>query len=194
MQQQEDFVLDTPARMKAVSHPLRLGILRCLRDQELTNKELADALDVEAGKLHFHTKKLLEAGLIELAGTRQNSAIVEKLYRSRVRSFTQPPGDGVNAPKLWDILQEGMHLYEVTWRESGEPYHYGGQYIQYHSEETEQELVRELQALMDRFHTIAVGPDAPGARALSFTTLLHRLKPVASRPTMTDDKEKNDSS
>jgi DNA-binding transcriptional ArsR family regulator len=177
---QEDFVLDTPARMKAVSHPLRLGILRCLREKEMTNQEIADTLDEPSGKLYFHTKKLLEAGMIELAGTRQSGSIVEKLYRTRVRSFIQPPGDGVDVPKLWAILQEGMHLYETTWREIGEPYHYGGQYIQYHSAETEQELVQALLALMDRFQTKAINPAEPGARALSLTTLLHRL---ASFPT-----------
>lgn len=174
----EDFILDTPARMKAVSHPLRLGILRLLRDGDRTNQELADALDEPSGKLFFHTKKLLDASMIEISGTRQKGPIVEKLYRTRVQNFFQPAGDGQLEPSLMPILREGLHLYETTWRESGEPYHYGGQYIQYHSAETEQALVQDLLALMDRFQTEAVDPRTPGARALSLTTLLHRLKPV----------------
>ena len=174
----EDFTLDTPARMKAVSHPLRLGILRCLRDGDRTNQELADALDEPSGKLYFHTKKLLDAGMIELSGTRQSGSITEKLYRTRVRRFLQPPGDGRLEPKLMAILREGLHLYESTWRASGEPYHYGGQYIQYHSPESERALVGELLTLMDRFQSESVDPATPGARALSLTTLLHRLSPV----------------
>ena len=174
----EDFTLDTPARMKAVSHPLRLGILRCLREGDRTNQELADALDEPSGKLHFHTKKLLDAGMIELAGTRQSGSIVEKLYRTRVRSFVQPPGDGRLEPKLMSILREGLHLYETSWRETGEPYHYGGQYIHHHSAASEKALVADLLALMDRFQSESVDPATPGARALSLTTLLHRLEPV----------------
>lgn len=174
----EDFILDTPARMKAVSHPLRLGILRLLREGDRTNQELADALDEPSGKLFFHTKKLLDAGMIEMSGTRQKGPIVEKLYRTRVRTFFQPAGDGQLEPSLMPLLREGLHLYETTWRESGEPYHHGGQYIQYHSAETEQALIQDLLALMDRFQSETVDPQTPGARALSLTALLHRLKPV----------------
>lgn len=188
----DDFVLDTPARMKAVSHPLRLGILRLLRDGDRTNQELSDALDEPSGKLYFHTKKLLDVGMIEISGTRQKGSIIEKLYRTRVRNFIQPAGDGRLEPSLMSLLREGLHLYETTWRESGEPYHHGGQFIQYHSAETEEALVQDLLRLMNRFQSEAVDPGTAGARALSLTTLLHRFNPSDGQSLVTNEEENNE--
>jgi DNA-binding transcriptional ArsR family regulator len=172
---EDNFILDTPERMKAVSHPLRLGILKLLAEGEKTNEELASALGVASGKLYFHTKKLLDVGMIELATTRQKGSVIEKLYRPTFRSFYQPPGDGVSDPVLLATVVEGVRLYENTWREIGEPLAYGCNYILYHSEETQKELLQKMLALMDEFQEKAIAPTVPGARALSLTTLLHRL-------------------
>ena len=61
--------LDRPEQLKALGHPLRLKILQVLGDSEraLTNRELAGALSVDPGHLHFHVRMLHRAGLIELA-------------------------------------------------------------------------------------------------------------------------------
>lgn len=172
---EDNFILDTPERMKAVSHPLRLGILKLLGEGEKTNEELASALGVASGKLYFHTKKLLDVGMIELATTRQKGSVIEKLYRPAFRSFYQPPGDGVSEPVLLATVVEGVRLYENTWREIGEPLAHGCNYILYHSEETQKELIQQLLTLIADFQDKAIAPTAPGARALSLTTLIHRL-------------------
>src|SRR5687768_884360 len=75
---QEQFILKTTAHWKALSHPLRVAALRLLGDRAMTNEELAQALCVESGKLYFHTKQLLDAGLIELVETRAKGPITEK--------------------------------------------------------------------------------------------------------------------
>ena len=64
---------------KALAHPLRCGVLSLLANRQMTNEEMAKALGVESGALYFHTKHLLTANLIELAGTRPKGPIIEKL-------------------------------------------------------------------------------------------------------------------
>ena len=72
--------LDQPEQLKALGHPLRLKVLQVLgqSEQPLTNRELAAALAVDPGHLHFHVRMLHRAGLIELA----EAAGREKPYRA----------------------------------------------------------------------------------------------------------------
>lgn len=61
-------MIERPDQLKALGHPLRLRVLELLADGStaLTNRELAKALGVAPGHLHFHVRMLLRAGLIEL--------------------------------------------------------------------------------------------------------------------------------
>ena len=172
---EETFFLDNPKRMKAVSHPLRLGILRLLLQGNKTNEELAKALNVASGKLYFHTKTLLDVGMIELAETRVKGSIVEKVYKPTFTSFYQPPGDGVAEPVLYSTVSEGARLYFSTWQEIGEPLASGCNYILYHSEANQEILMRKFKDLIEEFKATAIDSDIPGSRALSLTMLLHRL-------------------
>ncbi|MGC4045018.1 MAG: helix-turn-helix domain-containing protein [Armatimonas sp.] len=173
---EDTFVLDTPERHKAVSHPLRLAILRLLLDEEKTNEELATELGVASGKLYFHTKKLLDVGMITLVGTRQKGSVTEKLYRATARGFTQPPGDGVKEPKSMAILREGLALYQATFEEIGEPRSISGHWSGYHTPENEREFRRLMLALIEEFQERTVPHGTPNARALSITVLLHALE------------------
>src|SRR6266568_8658979 len=60
-----------PEQLKALGHPLRLKVLQVLGEatKPLTNRELAQRLNVDPGHLHFHVRMLHRAGLIELAET-----------------------------------------------------------------------------------------------------------------------------
>ncbi|MBD2259460.1 metalloregulator ArsR/SmtB family transcription factor [Pseudanabaena sp. FACHB-2040] len=49
---------------KALSDPIRIGVLELLREQELCVCDLCEQLDVAQSKLSFHLKILKEAGLI----------------------------------------------------------------------------------------------------------------------------------
>ena len=64
------FTIERAEQLKALGHPLRLRVLEMLGDEggePLTNRELAQKLEVDPGHLHFHVKMLLRAGLIERA-------------------------------------------------------------------------------------------------------------------------------
>lgn len=76
---EEVLELTSPAQLKALGHPLRLKVLQTLggAGEPLTNRELAERLDVDPGHLHFHVRMLHRAGLIELAPAKGR----EKPYR-----------------------------------------------------------------------------------------------------------------
>ena len=72
--------LERPDQLKALGHPLRLRVLEILADGAAhTNRELARAVNVDPGHLHFHVRMLLRAGLIEPAEGGQGR---EKPYRA----------------------------------------------------------------------------------------------------------------
>lgn len=72
----------TPAETKALGHPLRIRILRLCLD-ELTNKELAQRLDVSPGTVLYHVRRLVDVGFL-VPGTPRTgpSGALEKPYRA----------------------------------------------------------------------------------------------------------------
>ncbi len=90
----------TAQEIKALSHPLRLRILRLCGLHELTNKELSDRLGQDPGTVLYHVRQLLAAGFIEPADIRTGeSGALEKPYRSTGRSWNldnalENDGDG----------------------------------------------------------------------------------------------------
>jgi DNA-binding transcriptional ArsR family regulator len=75
-------IIERAEQLKALGHPLRLRVLEMLGaegGEPLTNRELAQRLDVDPGHLHFHVKMLLRAGLIERA---EGGKGREKPYRA----------------------------------------------------------------------------------------------------------------
>ena len=78
----------TVVEAKALSHPLRVRMLRLCGQYELTNKQLADRLGVDPGTAHYHVRQLVDAGFLEPAAVRTGeSGALEKPYRSTGRSW-----------------------------------------------------------------------------------------------------------
>ncbi|WP_348787548.1 winged helix-turn-helix domain-containing protein [Leifsonia sp. NPDC080035] len=78
----------TVKEIKAMSHPLRVRIIRLCGDHELTNKQLADRLGVDPGTVYYHVRQLVDAGFLEPAPVRTGeSGALEKPYRSTGRSW-----------------------------------------------------------------------------------------------------------
>ncbi|MBF9070519.1 winged helix-turn-helix domain-containing protein [Streptacidiphilus fuscans] len=78
-------IVDDVETLKALSDPLRIGLLRLMTDsgpepRAWTAKELAKELGEPQTKLYRHLKHLEEAGLIAVAETRLVSGIVEQRY------------------------------------------------------------------------------------------------------------------
>ena len=172
----QTFLLTTPAQWKAFSHPLRQAILQQLAaGGDQTNEELATALNTASGKLYFHTKRLLDAGLITLASTRQKRAITEKLYRNTATRFVAPPPEkSGDSPPLRDAIAAGLSLYESVWHESGglpNALELGFHLVLPQEPAMRKSLAARLLALFDEFKEAST--DDTDAVPVALTVLLH---------------------
>lgn len=167
--------MQTPDQWKAFSHPLRLRILELLAEDARTNEELATLLGEQSGKLYFHTKKLLDAGLITLESTRQKGPITEKLYKAVARQFTAPaPVKSGPVPPLAGLVTLGLDFYRTVWEETGglpDQYEFGGHLVLPLEPERRREFVERVQALFDDFK--ASGSEASDAKKVALTVLIH---------------------
>jgi DNA-binding transcriptional ArsR family regulator len=99
--------------MRALSDPLRIGIMRLLmrnaevRPAVMSAKEIAAALHEPQTKLYRHLRQLEEAKLIEVAETRVVSGITEQRYRTAQVSLTLSTSL-VQDPETLDAVAEGV--------------------------------------------------------------------------------------
>ncbi len=83
----ETMYLEAASQIKALAHPMRLGILKALGASTMTNQQLAEALGQPPAKTHFHVLELSRAGLIVLAEQRPKGGVIEKYYRAAATHF-----------------------------------------------------------------------------------------------------------
>ena len=185
------FELRTPVQWKAISHPLRLRILDALAGGPRTNEEIAAALGERSGKLYFHTKRLLDAGMIVLDHTRQKGPITEKLYRAAgCRFLAPPPEKGGHRPPFEDALVSALELYRGNWHEMGGlPGQIEGGFhlVLALTPERGREFAARLTALFEDFR--ASGSDAPDTRPVSLAALMHSFD---AKERQTDATQKSD--
>lgn len=115
------------ATLKVLSDPLRLAILRVLRQggtrqqpQVWSVKELAAELGEPQTKLYRHIKQLVDHDLVQVAETRLVSGIVEQRYRSGQFSLHiddailgQETGQG-HVQRVFDAAFEGFRREYAT--------------------------------------------------------------------------------
>jgi DNA-binding transcriptional ArsR family regulator len=97
--------VDRPEQLKALGHPLRLRVLELLGEsgETLTNRELAQRLEVDPGHLHFHVRTLLKVGMIERVGGGRGR---EKPYRAVASTIRV-------APELLTTPGATSHVHEA---------------------------------------------------------------------------------
>ncbi|MFN2617694.1 MAG: helix-turn-helix domain-containing protein [Thermoleophilaceae bacterium] len=72
----------TDARMvKALAHPVRVGILAALERRTASPSELAAELDMPIGTVSYHVRRLAGSGLIKLEKEARRRGAVEHYYR-----------------------------------------------------------------------------------------------------------------
>lgn len=182
MVKEETFDISTPEHWKAFSHPLRLGILELLNEREMTNEELAKALAVESGKLYFHTKVLLKAGMIKQSGTRQKGPITEKLYCNTARNYVASPPklDGEEAP-FSGMMSAALSMYQNAWKEepSQMSIHLGYNLAVSVPQDKTEDFARKLMELVQEFQKGAI--DNMANPIASVTMLMYTMKPTSKR-------------
>ena len=70
---------------KAVSHPLRVEILKTLDGKPRSPKSIAAELGQPIGNVSYHVTVLRDLGAVELTGTTPARGAVEHFYRARWR-------------------------------------------------------------------------------------------------------------
>lgn len=88
-QLQETLVISELATVKVLADPLRLQILRTIKEAkpDITAKEIAEALALSPKKLYYHLNLLQKHGLIQVVDTKLVSGIVEKHYQLTATTF-----------------------------------------------------------------------------------------------------------
>ena len=107
--------IERPEQLKALGHPLRLRVLEALGESDvpMSNRELAQRLDVDPGHLHFHVRMLLRSGLIEQVATGKGR---EKPYRSAAKTLKVAPelvsaGASDLQATVVDDVRQGWNAY-----------------------------------------------------------------------------------
>jgi DNA-binding transcriptional ArsR family regulator len=110
--------IDRPEQLKALGHPLRLRVLELLgeNDEELTNRELAQRLDVDPGHLHFHVRTLLKAGLITRVDGGHGR---EKPYRAVAHTIRVAPELLAAATATSDVHEAILEQVREGWQKFG---------------------------------------------------------------------------
>ena len=159
------------ARMRALSSPLRLRVLRLCAFESRTNKELAELLGVNPGTMLHHVRTLVQTGYLAAEAERSGAQGAREVpYRATGLSWrTSMPGgspvlietflqqiEGV-APEDLDTTWMGMKL----------------------TPEHRTEFQHRLYALVNEFKER--GPDADGEPYSFFSTLHPDVNPPAPR-------------
>ncbi|NMA02177.1 MAG: helix-turn-helix transcriptional regulator [Clostridia bacterium] len=84
---QEIIVLNDLERIKTLSDPLRIQVLRLLIDRQATVKQLADNLGQSSAKIHYHVKEMEKRNIISLVETIEKGGIMEKYYRAAAKNY-----------------------------------------------------------------------------------------------------------
>jgi DNA-binding transcriptional ArsR family regulator len=73
--------------VRALSHPVRLRILKILNEREASPNELKDLLDHPLGNVAYHARVLEKCGCIEQVRTARRRGAVEHYFRAVPRSY-----------------------------------------------------------------------------------------------------------
>lgn len=158
----------TEAEAKALASGVRLRILRVTLDEPLTNREIADALDLNPATALHHVRTLVDTGFLEALEPRRGRRGAREIpYRSTGKSWytASPVGSGSLLDAfLAEVAQAPEEAKGMTRMGLRLP------------EEQMAEFRDRLGALLQEFHD---RPRDPGAEPWSLFVALH---PDTSRP------------
>ena len=162
---------EAEARMRALSSPFRLRILRLCAFESRTNKELADLLRVNPGTMLHHVRTLVNTGYLaaepERAGAQGSREVP---YRATGLSWrTSMPGGSYTLVETFLQQIEGLsdEDLDTTWL--------GLKLNAEHKEELQQRLMDLVNEFKDR------GPDPDGDTYSLFTAFHPDDNPPAPR-------------
>ena len=78
--------ISDPSVIKALTHPLRVQILRALEERVASPSELADELGAPLGNVSYHVRQLHALGLIKLVKKTPRRGAIEHHYKAIARA------------------------------------------------------------------------------------------------------------
>jgi DNA-binding transcriptional ArsR family regulator len=106
-------VLDDPAQVAALGHPLRVALLDALREPD-SAAGAARRIGESRQKVNHHVRALVDAGLLEAAGERRKGGFVEQLYRSVASSFMVSSRLACGGDRRVDALRSQLPLEHLV--------------------------------------------------------------------------------
>jgi predicted ArsR family transcriptional regulator len=159
------------ARIRALSSPTRLRVLRLCAFESRTNKELAELLEVNPGTMLHHVRSLVQTGFLVAEPDRAGAQGAREVpYRATGLSWRTPlPGGSLVMVETFLQQISGVPPDDVntTWL--------GLKLSDEHKAELEQRMSDLAQEFKER------GPDADGKPYSLFTALHPDLNPPAPR-------------
>lgn len=162
----------TPADLRALAHPLRMRILRLCLHESITNKQIADQLELDPATALYHVRQLTKNGFLEAEPARTGKrGALEKPYRATDKSWLLSiprPNDrlsavlaGIDAARD-EIVAAGPESLITNTRLG----------LRLNQADID-ELTQRIQALVLEYSQRA--PDPDGSR-VGLITMLHHLK------------------
>jgi DNA-binding transcriptional ArsR family regulator len=78
--------ISDPSVIKALTHPLRVQILRALEERTASPSELADEIGAPLGNVSYHVRQLHSLGLIKLVKKTPRRGAIEHHYKAVARA------------------------------------------------------------------------------------------------------------
>ena len=78
---------EQPDFVAAINHPLRVQLLKILRDREASPSEIAKELGEELGVVNYHARKLEKLGMVEIVRERPVRGSTEHFYKATTRPW-----------------------------------------------------------------------------------------------------------
>ena len=78
--------ISDPSVIKALTHPLRVQILRALEERTASPSELADEIGAPLGNVSYHVRQLHALGLIKLVRKTPRRGAIEHHYKALARA------------------------------------------------------------------------------------------------------------
>ena len=84
----DTLIVDNPASLKLVDHPIRMQILQLLAKEPMYPAELARKLKLHEQKVYYHIKQMTNSGLLEIVEKKEVRGTMAKKMAPKVLNFS----------------------------------------------------------------------------------------------------------
>ena len=194
------FTITDLETLKAVSTPFRQKLMQLMAGEPRTVKDMAAELGMPPSRLYYHVNQLEKHGVIQVAGTRIVSGILEKHYQVSARAYRvdrallAPGGDEEEAAiqallastleATETEIRRGLHTGVIDLsKQTSEP---GAVFIgrtdAYLTPEQYLDFKQRLYDLYQEFEAIGATSAAAGEEGVQLTAMLAAFYPATPHP------------